>query len=176
VRKLKIVLPVVVFIGLLSTVGCSKSSNNNTSSKDSVFYSPWTQLALTYSTTDSAYEENIPAAVLTQKVLSTSVILGYIGIITGTADTATENASEFFDQGFDLGQIEIFSGVDYSTSNSGFLYRFVVIPGNTLTSTALRNYTRQQLEKMSFKDVQNAMNTPVQGTSSGISTAKPATP
>jgi hypothetical protein len=131
---------------------------------------------MSYSTTDSDYEQSISAPILTQKVLSTSVILGYVGIITNTSDTATENASEFFDQGFDIGQIELFSGVDFSTVTTGFLYRFMVIPGNTLTSTALHNYTRQQLEKMTFKDIQNAINTPVQGTSSGISTAKPATP
>jgi hypothetical protein len=131
---------------------------------------------MSFSSTDSVYEQDIPATILTQKVLSTAVILGYVGIITNTADTAAENASEFFDQGFDLGEIELFSGADYSTVTTGFLYRFVVIPGNTITSTALRNYTKQQLEKMSFKDIQNAMNTPAEGTSSGSSTLKPATP
>jgi hypothetical protein len=177
VRKLKIVFPLVVFIGLLSVVGCSKSNNNNsTSNKDSVIYSSWTQLAMTYSTADSDYEQSISAPILTQKVLSTSVILGYVGIITNSNDTATENASEFFDQAFDLGQIELFSLADFSTVSTGFLYRFMVIPGNTITSTALRKYSRQQLEKMSFKDIQNAINSPVQGIWSGISLAKPATP
>ena len=149
-----LILTATVSVIVLSMVSCKKTTTNNTVIKDSIYYSPWTTLAMQFNSTDSAYEESISASGLTQNVLSTGAILGYVGIVTGTADTATEQGSEFFAQAFDLGQIELFSGQDFS----GYLYRYVIIPGTVLQSTSLANLTKTQLQHMSFSDVQKAVN------------------
>jgi hypothetical protein len=184
VRKLKIVFPAVVFIGLLSVVSCSKSNNNNSSSgKDSVFYSPWLTISMSATDAgDTAFTETISASRVTASIVSGGAVMTYLGEpgFPSTGDTAAESAVDFgLYTTLVPGSIELASfglNNDFTTSNSGLLFRYVVIPGTVLATTSLHNYTRQQLEKMSFKDIQNAINTPVQGTSSGISTAKPATP
>lgn len=56
------------------------------------------------------------------------------------------------------GQITINSLYDLTYSSSaGYLFRYVVIPANVLT-TSFNGMTQQQLDKMSFSDLQKAVN------------------
>ena len=160
-RKLKfLILTAVSFTLIFSMmVSCKKTTTNTTVIKDSIYYSPWITLAMNFSSTDSAYEQTNTASGLTQSVLSTGAVIGYVGIITATADTAAEAASDYFATGYDIGQIEIFSGADYSTATTGFLYRYVIIPGTVLESTSLAKLTKTQLQHLSFTDVQKALST-----------------
>jgi hypothetical protein len=157
----------VSVIMILTMVSCKKTTTNTTVIKDSIYYSPWIDLSMQFSSADSAYEETITAAGLTQSVLSTGAVIGYVGIITATADTAAEAASDYFATGYDIGQIEIISGIDYSTVTTGFLYRYVIIPGTVLQTTSLAKLTKTQLQHLSFTDVQKAV--------SGTTTAQGAT-
>jgi hypothetical protein len=140
-------------------VSCKKTTTNTTVVKDSIYYSPWMDISMAFNSTDSAYEQTISASGLTQSVLSTGAVIGYVGIITATADTAAEAASDFFSTGFDIGQIEFISAYDYSTATTGFFYRYVIIPGTVLESTSLAKLTKTQLQHMSFTDEQKALST-----------------
>ena len=53
---------------------------------------------------------------------------------------------------------------DYSTTNSGYIYRYVVIPGSVLTTT-LKDFSKDQLKKMSFTDIQKMISPSAQGVS-----------
>jgi hypothetical protein len=150
-------LTATVSVIVLSMVSCKKTTTNTTVIKDSIYYSPWIDLSMQFSSADSAYEQTITASGLTQSVLSTGAVIGYVGIITATADTAAEAASDYFATGYDIGQIEIFSGIDYSTATTGFLYRYVIIPGTVLQTTSLAKLTKTQLQHLSFTDVQKAV-------------------
>ena len=150
-------LTATVSVIVLSMVSCKKTTTNTTVIKDSIYYSPWMNMSMAFNSTDSAWEETISASGLTQSVLSTGAVIGYVGIITATADTAAEASSDYFSTGYDIGQIEFFSLLDYSTATTGFLYRYVIIPGTVLESTSLAKLTKTQLQHLSFTDVQKAV-------------------
>jgi hypothetical protein len=159
VGKLKIFALIISLVGLISVIGCKKTTNNTVVMQDSVFYSPWTQLKMT-TIGDTVYYQDITASKLTQSLLNTGVVLSYLGS-PGTSDTAISNASDYgLYQVLHVGYIEVQSyGYlnDFSYSNSGFLYRYVIIPGSVLTTTSLKNFSVQQLNKMSYTDVQKAI-------------------
>jgi len=81
---------IVGLIGLVSTIGCKKTTNNTVVKQDSVFYSAWMQLKMT-NVGDTAYYQDISASRLTQTVLSTGVVLSYLGS-PGSSDTAVATA------------------------------------------------------------------------------------
>jgi len=168
VRKLKVLSLILGLIGLVSTIGCKKTTNNTVVKQDSVFYSAWMQLKMT-NVGDTAYYQDISASRLTQTVLSTGVVLSYLGS-PGSSDTSVVNASDYgLYQILDVGNIEVQSyGYlnDMSYSNSGLLYRYVIIPGSVLTTTSLKDFSIQQLNKMKFTDVQKVISTPAAGNSS----------
>jgi len=156
---LKIFTLIISLVGLISVIGCKKTTNNTVVMQDSVFYSPWTQLKMT-TIGDTVYYQDITASKLTQSLLNTGVVLSYLGS-PGTSDTAISNASDYgLYQVLHVGYIEVQSyGYlnDFSYSSSGYLYRYVIIPGSVLTTTSLKNFSVQQLNKMSYTDVQKAI-------------------
>lgn len=165
---MKILVLIISLIGLVSVIGCKKTTNNTVVTQDSVFYSPWTQLKMT-SVGDTVYYEDITASRLTQSVLSSGVVLSYLGS-PSTSDTVVANASDYgLYQVLHVGYVEVQSfGYlnDFSYSSSGYLYRYVIIPGSVLTTTSLKNFSVQQLNKMTFTDVQKAIGAATTGSSS----------
>jgi hypothetical protein len=181
VSKLKILFPVIILVGfivgLFPMVGCNKT--NTTVVKDSVYYSPWMSIAMSPTDAgDTIYEGSISAANVTASIVSGGAVVTYLGEpgYPSTGDTAAETALDFgLYTTLTPGSIQLTSyGLDndFSTLVSGLVFRYVVIPGTVLATTSLRNYTQQQLSKMSFTDLQKAANTPVLSTSG----AKPVTP
>ncbi|HLZ88190.1 MAG TPA: hypothetical protein VKQ52_13140 [Puia sp.] len=167
--KLKIVLSALIVIGslssLFSVVGCKKTTTNVV--KDSVYYSPWLTISMKATDAgDTAYYQDITAKTVTAAVIRSGAVLSYLGS-PASGDTTVAPASDYgLYQLLNVGNIEIESfGYlnDFSTSNSSLLYRYVVIPGNVLASTSLKNFSQQQLSKMTFTDIQKAASTPVQG-------------
>ena len=157
---------------LFSVVSCTKNNNTTTVEKDSIYYSPWIKLSMTPTDAgDTAFYQVLSASHVTQNVLSTGAVLSYIGEVgvpnagdTAVVDLLAANGTQFLT----VGQIEIDSyyvDLSYST-NAPYLYRYVVIPGSILATTSLHNLTQQQLQKMSFTEIQKAASTPLQ-TSSG---------
>jgi hypothetical protein len=163
VRKLKFLLAAVVVIGIFFTTGCKKTTT--TVVQDSVYYSSWTPLSLTMSGTDTQgdtiYSQQISAPAITAKFISKGAVLAYFGYPSQSGDTVVFNEAElgsFAAVSFAPGAIEIDSyGYDISYSNGGYLFRYVLIPGNVLT-TSFKGMTQQQLNKMSFTDVQKTIN------------------
>jgi hypothetical protein len=166
---LKFVLPAILVIAMFSVTSCTKKTTNNNVVQDSIYYSAWIPLSMQVDVTDSIYEQSITASKLTASVISHGAVLGYLGY-PGNSDTIVESLAELsslygVQQILEPGTISIitpyepsFSCCDLTyTASSGFLYRYVIIPGNVLT-TSFNGMTQQQLSKMSFSDVQKAIN------------------
>jgi hypothetical protein len=152
---------------ILSLVGCKKTTNNTTVIKDSIYYSPWVTLAMTPSNGDSLYYQDFTASKITPSVISTGSVISYIGVPsqpsagdTTITDLIYWNAVQILSPE----AIEV-DASGYLNDLSGLLYRYVVIPGSVLTTTSLHNFTQQQLQRMSFTDLQKAANTPLKQTS-----------
>jgi hypothetical protein len=173
VRKLKIVFSalfvIVSFASLFSVAGCKKTYT--TVVRDSVYYSSWIPLKMTFDGTDSIYFQDFTEDRLTPKVVSSGAVLGYLGYPSGS-DTVAQSVSEFtaiygVQQIFSAGGIEVQSFADLTYSaTAGYLYRYVIIPGNVLSTTSLKNLSKDQLSKMKFTDIESAIKS-AQGTSSG---------
>lgn len=151
VRKVKIVLLAATVIGFFSLIGCSKSNNNNNdpaSTSDSVYSSSWTTLSMTYNATDSDYEQTITAPAITSAILNDGVILGYGAYISPTTQDTVEEAAIEFDlyQTFSVGKILLQSGFD----DTNLWYRYVIIPGNALTTKGL---TPLQAKSLTYAEV-----------------------
>jgi len=167
VSKLKFVLPAILVIAIFSIVSCTKTNNNTTVVKDSIYYSNWSPLAMTMqvdpTSGDTFYVQTITAPSVTASIISKGAVLGYFGYPSSATDTTvlTESAmaaSEGTLMAFSPGQIFLNSVYDLTYSASaGYLFRYVVIPADILT-TSFNGMTQQQLNKMSFSDVQKAIN------------------
>ena len=157
-RKVTIFFLTATVIGFFSLIGCSKSNNNNNSSgKDSIYYSPWMTITmLPTDAGDTIYEENISAPALTSAVAADGAVVGYLGEpgFPSTGDTTVESAIDFgLYTSFTTGSIGLTSfGYlnDFSTSNSSFLYRYVIIPGNVLTTKGL---TPKQARSLTYAEI-----------------------
>jgi hypothetical protein len=115
---------------------------------------------------DTAYVQTYNNSAITSAVVNDGIVLSYIGYIsssgTGT-DTIAEQAVEYdVATNFQTGSVTIESFPaddggfgDLSTTSTGLLYRYVIVPGNVLTTTGL---TRQQLKSMNFTEVTNVLN------------------
>jgi hypothetical protein len=165
VRKLKIFLPALVVIAMLSTTGCKKTTTNNTVVKDSVYYSAWlplsTQMTIDPSSGDTFYTQQISAPAITASVISKGAVIGYYGYPTSGGDTLMFDEAEFgsfAEMSVTTGNIEIDAASDLTYTNNGYLFRYVIIPGNVLV-TSFNGLTQQQLHRLSFSDVQKAVNT-----------------
>ena len=161
-RTVKIFFLAVIVIGLFSMIGCTKNNNSTTVVKDSVYYSPW--LTITMAPTDAGdttFAGTVSASTVTASIVHSGAVVTYLGIPGDPAagDTAAESAVDFgLYSTLVTGGIQLlsFGGNDFSTSNSGFVFRYVVIPGTILAGTKL---TPQQLKSMSYTEVTKLLNT-----------------
>ena len=162
-RSLLVVAGILV-VGLIS---CSKGSTGpagpvGPAGPDSVTYSTWTPLALTYVTTDTLFEQTISAPSITAGILDSGVILSYVNFkeSNGTyhvLPTVGLLGNALFED-FSVGKINIASVQDYSK----LPYRYVTIPGSLKTGNSAGNikvkgYTIQELKAMSYEQVQKVL-------------------
>jgi hypothetical protein len=159
VRKLKIFFLAVTVVGFISlTGGCKKTYTTVVESKDTVSSSHW--LAINDSIYldqygDTSYQETFAAPAVTQAIVSDGIVLGYLGAPSGSADTAAALAAEYgVYTTFEVGSVTIDSNPpdeggegDWSTSITGFYYRYVIVPGSVL---AANNLSKQQAKSMSY--------------------------
>ena len=149
---------------MFTVTSCTKKTTNNTVVQDSIYYSPWIPLNMTMqipSAGDTLYVQEITAPAVTAKIISQGAVLGYYGYPTQSGDTLISDEAEYSGIAginYTTGNIEV-EGFDTNLSYSagGFLFRYVVIPGNVLAGTALSGMTQQQLNKMNFSDIQKAI-------------------
>ena len=163
--KLKFLLPAAVVIGMFF-VSCKKTTTNTTVVKDSIYYSPWIELSMTQDVPtagDTVYYQDITASQVTSSIVSTGAVLGYFGYPASASDTVIYSEAGMAGIAYLTtipGTIEVDANYDLSytpTNSNGYLFRYVVIPGNVLV-TSFNGVTQQQLQKMSFTDVQKALN------------------
>ena len=159
--KSLLVAAVVLIIGMIS---CSKGSTGpagpaGPAGPDSVTYSPWTPLALTYVAKDTLFEQVINAPSITKAILDSGVILSYVNFQeqNGTyhvVPTVGLPGIGIFED-FAVGQINIESIQDYSS----LPYRYVTIPGalktgNSASTQKVKGYTIEELKSMPYEQVQ----------------------
>lgn len=162
-RTVKISILAVILVGLFALVSCSKSNNSTTVVKDSVYYSPWLTIAMAPTDAgDTIYTETISASHVTASIVRGGAVISYLGEpgFPATGDTAAESATDFgLFTTVAPGSVELSSfglGNDFSTSNSGLVFRYVVIPGTVLATTKL---TPQELKSMSYTEVTKLLGT-----------------
>ena len=159
-----LVAAVIIIIGMIS---CSKGSTGpagpaGPAGPDSVVYSAWTPLALTYAPADTLFEQIINAPSITQAILDSGVILSYVNFLetNGTyhvVPTAGLTGIGIFED-FAVGQINIESVQNYSS----LPYRYVTIPGslktgNSASTQKVKGYTIQELKAMPYEQVQQVL-------------------
>ena len=160
-----LVLAVASMTALFFTVGCKKTTTNTTVVKDSIYYSSWTPLSMTLNVdanNDSIYSQDFNNSKITQSVVSSGAIIGFFGLTDGSGDTTALNVAELsafynIEQQISVGVLDVSALADLSYANGGFLYRYVIIPGNVLANTSLKGMTQQQLTHLKFTDVQKAL-------------------
>jgi hypothetical protein len=160
---------VVATILVIGLIGCSKGTTGPTGAPgpagaagpDSVIYSPWMSLTLTYVAADTLFEQTITAPSITKAILDSGVVLSYVNFeeSDGTyhvIPTAGLTGIGFFED-FSVGAINISSVNDYST----LPYRYVVIPGSLTAgnsvSAKIKGYTVQELKAMPYEQVQQVL-------------------
>jgi hypothetical protein len=162
-KQVKILLAVatIVIMGLL---GCSKGSTGpagpaGPAGPDSVMYSSWVTLALTYNTTDSLYEQQIAAPTITAGILDSGVVLSYIQYTDQNSVVHIQSiaslGSLIWDD-YSVGQVNMFANLDLSS----YLYRYVVIPGSKKINgnkVKVKGYTPSELKAMSYEQVQGVL-------------------
>jgi hypothetical protein len=166
-------LTATVSVIVLSMVSCKKTTTNTTVVKDSIYYSPWIAINMQFDASDSVYYELFTASQLTASIISSGAVLTYYGFPTGTGDTAVLDQStmqlySYAQISFAPDSIQILTPYGYdltysASQGSGYLFRYVIIPGNVLSSSAYKNLSRDQLNHLSFTDVSKALNVPVEG-------------
>ena len=155
---------VILITGMIS---CSKGDTGpagpaGPAGPDSVAYSAWIPLALTYVPIDTLFEQTINAPSITQAILDSGVILSYINLQESNGTYHVIPTSGLLGLGifedFSLGKINIQSIQDAST----LPYRYVVIPGslktgNSASTQKVKGYTIQELKAMPYEQVQQVL-------------------
>ncbi len=158
-------LLLLAFVTSLAWTGCKKGDTGpagatGPAGPDSVMYSPWITLAFNYVTVDTSgyYADSIAAPSITQAILDSGVVLGYLDFSAnndGSSIIPMSTGSQFgIFEYFSVGIAEV---DDYSGDASGAKYRYVVIPGSRATSSSgqrkYNGYTISELKSMSYDKV-----------------------
>jgi hypothetical protein len=117
-----------------------------------VQYSNWNALSMSYSNTDSLYEQTIVADSITQPILDSGIVLTYMKITnSANSQTIIVNADKYIEQLLSVGKISLYAPFDYS----GYYFRYVIIPGGVPAGRLASGsrYSRAQLEAMSYEEV-----------------------
>jgi hypothetical protein len=172
VKNLRLLSLLALATGFATIIGCKKGDTGpaGPAGPDSVQYSAWKTLAMTYtakdSNGDSVFTETITAPAITQAILAKGSVLGYLVVSDPlSGDSSIISASLAFNEFFAVGKIDLVSyGVDFS----GYDYRYVIIPGKIATSSisgSIKTYTIDQLKAMNYSTLTGVLNIPAKGSS-----------
>jgi len=123
-----------------------------------VMHSGWTTLRMSYNSTDSAYEQTLAADSITQAVLDSGVVIGYIEYTNSASQTQVENASSYMEEVFGVGSVHLYSAYyDLTGAN----YRYIIIPGggamvagrSANAANTIQGYTKAQWQAMTYEQV-----------------------
>jgi hypothetical protein len=156
-------LLVVASIIVMGMISCSKGSTGpagpaGPAGPDSVVYSAWIPLALTYVPADTLFEQTLTAPSITKGILDSGVILSYVNVLESNGTYHVIPTVGFLGinlfEDFSVGKINIASVNDFST----LPYRYVTIPGSqkaktNASETKIKGYTIQELRAMPYEQV-----------------------
>jgi len=167
-KPLAIVSALALSAIYIAMTGCKKGDTGpqGPAGPDSVSYSKWTALAMTDKGRDKdttsptygleIYEQIIAAPAITSAIINKGMILTYMQSKDAHGDTIVVNAENLLSEVFHIGKIDAQSaGVNYS----GINFRYVVIPGNILT-TKYAGLTPQQIKSMNYLTITKDLNIP----------------
>ena len=179
-KKLKLfsLATLAVVIGLYS---CSKKGDTGATGAtgpagpDSVYYSTWASVDLVggvLTSGDSAYQQDIVAANLTQGILDSGLVVTYLDYVStgssgsGTVDDVFPLVGSGLNEDYIVGNI-ILSSVAWNSGGPALFYngygvRYVIIPGSVLaTSEAFKGLTKAQISTMSYNKLTSVVGTSV---------------
>jgi hypothetical protein len=174
VKNLKLIALATLTIGfgLIMSTGCKKGDTGpaGPAGPDSVQYSAWKALAMTYagkdSNGDSVFTQTIAAAAITSAIVNKGSVIGYLLVEDPlTGDSSVINASLAFQEFVGVGKIDLLS---YGTDWTGYDYRYVIIPGKIVTTGAsgsAKTYTGAQLDQLDYSTLSNILKIPATGSS-----------
>lgn len=168
VKNLKLFLLGALAVVMISNIGCSKSNNSAPAATDSIRYSNWVTLNMSFAGTDNAgdsvYTQTLKASTITNSILSRSSIVGYLMVADPlNGDTSIVNASLALEEFFRVGNIDLLS---FGTDWSGVQYRYVIVPGKIQVTNAnggVVSYSAAQLNKMDYATLTKLLKIPTRG-------------
>ncbi len=158
-----VAIAVILAIGVMS---CSKGSTGpagpvGPAGPDSVQYSIWSPLALTYVAADTLFEQTIVAPGITNGILDSGIVLSYIQFTDQSNNVHIQSIASLSNvmfEDYSLGKINFYAYFDLT----GYSYRYALIPGSLKTGNSTGNikvkgYTIQELKAMSYEQVQQVL-------------------
>jgi len=156
--------PAQLFMVLLCLVtsmySCSKTGATGATGATgtaNVMYSNWSNLNMSFNTSDSAYEQTITADSLTQAVLDSGLVLSYIKYTSTAGATQVESADTYMEEVLALKSIKLYS---YNYDFTGVPFRYILIHGganlgnrSAASSVLLQGHTREEWKSMSYDQV-----------------------
>ncbi len=159
-------LTVVAIILIIGMISCSKGDTGpagpaGPAGPDSVAYSTWAALNLTYVAADTMFEQTISAPGITSGILDSGVILSYIQFTdqnNAVHIQSIASLSNVLFEDYSVGKINFYSFIDLS----GYSYRYTLIPGslktgNSAATQKVKGYTIQELKAMPYEQVQQVL-------------------
>jgi hypothetical protein len=170
VRKLKIFFLAVIVISVGTMTSCSKNNSGPAKFTDSVFYSAWAPLNMTFTgqydpnNNDSIWDQVVTSSKVTASIVNSGVVLTYIiQGITSAGDTVISSADNLLEPFLYLNSIDL----SWEGGNiNGVPFRYVIIPGNVLTTS---NLTAKQLKSMNYTEVTKLLGNTAAKQASGVS-------
>lgn len=153
----------------LIVAGCSNDGMQGPAGQDAtVYYSEWfTPTAWSGEAGDWYFDANAPD--ITEDIAENGLVMAYVWLADDLYDATAVRPLPAYAVGanwsfliYQYGSIEFTCDMNSKPLTTGNKFRFIAIPGTTLTlkSASLKNKSEQELRSMSYKDVCKLFNIP----------------
>jgi len=157
-RSAQLFVVLVCFVtGMYSCSKTGATGATGATGTANVLYSNWSNLSMSFNSSDSAYEQTITADSLTQAVLDSGLVLSYIKYTNTAGATQVENANTYMEDVLALKSIKLYS---YTFDFTGVPFRYIIIHGgssigdrSSASSALLQGHTREEWKSMSYDQV-----------------------
>lgn len=167
--KLKVAAFLFAAYSTLLFTGCNKDGMQGPAGQDAtVYYSEWfAPSAWSGASGDWYFDANAPD--ITENIVENGVVLAYVWLAGDLYDATSVRPLPAYAVGanwsfliYQYGSIEFTCDMNTQPLTAGNKFRFIAIPGTTITlkSASLKNQREQELRSMSYKDVCKLFNIP----------------
>lgn len=149
---------ILFLVSSVAIISCSKGTAGpagpaGPAGAGETMHSSWISLVTPYvgkdNNGDSLFQQAVTSASLTQNILDSGLVLSYFELSDGSVIDVADFSS-FIDVAYTLNTITI-TGIGTNLSN--VLFRYVIIPGTTTITGALKQYTKAQIKDMSYSTI-----------------------